>query len=485
MRGSTSVSLPGCFALLVIAIVLGGIVFVVVSALWPSTTTTFVNLPMPAITKYQTNVSVQTVGDVAQVRVGSPLMSVDFSSTGDGAGANETQEVCIKQQCATTIEYNWGNFYTNGILSSVTGYNPQGELVEARITLKYEDASFLRIFACGAGCTVDLSRLVLLYLPDEEGWPRLQQAIYVEEYGFASNTAVVATGPGAVWNDAAKIFPQYAHWGFWETETQPVQAVKAALEAARVELEVAIPTYKIVDEDGPSEVIDRQTGMRMYVRGKHAGDINFTYCNNWGRMPNTPFIGSGALCRLEWVMTDGAYYALSVMSSKLDPRPTSFYVFSEDKRTAEAVEATPVTQLYGTIREGGLPGVFLAIYSAGGVGKISDTVSGGDTLDTVDIGEGGGVFYSVVGDPSLDDVQLAHGLLSLMGRGGIVATRFFYATQPDRGNGLLYYTAALTLMQADDELALAEYGFDGGLLDRVGFPPLDAFFPSTSAAMRD
>lgn len=460
---------------IVLAIVI--LVAFIITACGSQRTTTFVNLPKPVGDRYQTNVTVQTVGDVEDVKIGSPYLNVNFSNTGDGAGSNETEITCINSsgRCATMIEYNWGDFYTNSQFSSAEVYSPDGDLIEARITLKFKDASFLRMFACGS-CTIDVSRLTMQYIPDSSGWPQLSRIIYVDEYGFASNTGVVAFGPGAIWDNASEIFPEYSRWGFWETYTSPVTAVKTALDNARERLVSETPTYKVVDEDGPSEVIGRQTGMKMYFEGEYVGDINLIYSNNIGRMPNTPWIGAGALSRIEWVFTNGNYYALSILSSRLDPRPTALYVFTNNTQDCTTVESTNYTNLYALTRSEEIPGAFLTIYSGGHVGKITETVTTSEGSDTVEIGNGGGVYYSVLGNPSLEDVQLAHNLLDLMGRGGIVATKFFYSTRPEQGNGILYYLATLTMMVAEPENVLDAYGVDSGLLDRVGFPNLEQFF---------
>ncbi len=128
--------------------------------------------------------------------------------------------------------------------------------------------------------------------------------------------------------------------------------------------------------------------------------------------------------------------------------------------------------LYDKTRNGEIPDVDFAIYSSGFIGKITGTVVTSEGSGTADVGEGGGLFYSVIGDPTAEQILDAKNNLDLLGWGGIRATGFHYATSPNSGNGIYYYLAALSLVKADREVLLTRYGTDVGILDRVGFPTI-------------
>jgi len=253
------------------------------------TTTTFADLPAPAGGKYPTSQFVQKVGDTEQVSMISPLLAVYYNDTGKGAGGTNSEIATIDGNSAVMTEFVWGD-YLNGKIKSTEVFDVVGNLIESRITLQVDSASILQWFGGCFGCTIDRSRLVLQYFPDETGWPRLSRAVYLEEWGTNSKD-ILALGQAAYWDGAAEVFPAYASWGFWESHSKPFDQVVGALEAARTGLQTVTPTYKVADEDSLSEIIGRQTGLKLYKNGEAWGAINFTYSNNWGRMPNTEYIG--------------------------------------------------------------------------------------------------------------------------------------------------------------------------------------------------
>jgi hypothetical protein len=418
---------------------------------------------------------VQTVGTTEQVELMSPRVSVTYGETAAQAGGVAHEELRLKAtgRSGTLVDVYWGD-WRQGRVRRAESYDPAGELVEGRVTLVLDQASLLQVLSGCGRCVIDRSRLVFSYVAPAPGQrPELREVLYLEEWGTDS-AARLGFGTTAVWADGGALFPEQRRWGFWETHASPFAQVTAALENARGALAGRPPTFQVTDLDGPRELIGRQTGLVVYRDGVRWGMIDFTYANGWGRMPNTPAIGQGALSRVEWRFGD-RYHAMSVLSPALSPEPTSLFVFSDDPEAAGRVERADWPSLYEQLRRREVPGVTFAVYAIGHVGEITGTVDTGDGLASVDIGQGGGVFYATVGDTSRENVRQAHRLLSLLGLGGIKASGNYYATKPQAGNGLSYYLAILRVLTAPPDDALTRFGDDVGVLDRPGFPEWEPF----------
>ncbi|KKS32946.1 MAG: hypothetical protein UU94_C0001G0175 [Candidatus Collierbacteria bacterium GW2011_GWB2_42_12] len=429
-------------------------------------TQAFIDLPAPSGGLYPTVQIVQTIGDTQNVSLQSPVLTLKYGETGSGAGSMAYEAVTLTQTNinGTMLETSWGDWLESNI-KTTESYDPDGKLIEGRVLMNLPDASILQWFGGCFSCTIDRSRLILQYIAPEPGRePVLSTVYYLEEWGLSSKD-VLALGQWAVWENPSSLFPGYTEWGFWENTSSPFTQVTSALSLAKTNLKSVPPTLAVRDEDSIREIIGRQSGLQIYQNGNIVGQVLFTYKNNWGRMPNTEFIGKGALSRVEITMNDSCY-AVSVLSPALSPRPTSLFVF-EDCGVAEAVENTSSwTVLYDQIRNEQIPGVYFAIYANGYIGKITSSTSDGP----VDIGEGGGVFYSVIGQPVNEDFIEARQNLSFMGLGGIKASGFYYATSNVSGNGIDYYLATLILATAPEDLAMRSFGHDIGVLDRVGMP---------------
>lgn len=427
----------------------------------------FIDLPAPVDGQYPTAEVVQTVGDTQDVQLVSPLIDVVYRETGQGTGSIGFEKVVVAGKSSAMVKTSWGD-YLNADIQLTQSHDSTGNLVEGRITMTLKGASLLQVLHGCLSCIIDRSRLVFLYISPKPGEkPVLTQVKYFEEWG-ADSQGILAMGLNATWDDAATKFPQYSEWGFWEDDSLPFDQVTRALDIARGNLATEAPTMLVIDRDSAKEIIGRQTGLVLEANGQPYGNIDFVYKNNWGRMPNTEFIGRGALSRIEWYL-NGEYHALVVLSPALSPRPTTLFVFVDDSTTADYVEnlgnSNWVT-LYDMIRNKSLKGVTFAVYANGYIGKITGSDSDGKSID---IGEGGGVYFSAIGDVSNKNVSNARNLLAIMGIGGIKATGFYYATENLSGNGLDYYLATLILATSDKELVLDQYGQDVGVLDRVGY----------------
>jgi hypothetical protein len=436
---------------------------------------TFIPLPPPVDGGFPMTQLVQTVGTTEQVELMSPRVSVTYGETASQAGGVAHEELRLKEhgRSGTLVDVYWGD-WRQGRVRRAESYDPTGQLVEGRVTLVLDRASLLQVLSGCGRCVIDRSRLVFSYAAPSPGQrPELREVLYLEEWG-ADSAARLGFGTTAVWTAAGDLFPEQRRWGFWETHASPFTQVTAALERARAALSDRPPTFQVTDLDGPRELIGRQTGLVVQRDGARWGTIDFTYANGWGRMPNTPAIGQGALSRVEWRLGE-RYHAMSVLSPALSPEPTSLFVFSNDPAVAAGVERADWPTLYEQLRRGELPGVTFAVYAIGHIGKITGTVDTSDGPKSVDVGQGGGVFYATIGDASRENVRQAHQLLSLLGLGGIKASGNYYATKPLSGNGLSYYLAILRVLTAPPEDALARFGDDVGVLDRPGFPEWTPF----------
>ncbi len=433
-------------------------------------TDAFVPLPPPVGEKYPMIQIVQTVGETEQVSLQSPFAEVKFGQTGSFAGGIKLEEICLKQRdlCATMLATTWGS-WQNATIERAEAFNPEGQLLGAWIEESLPQASLLQWLSGCASCTITRSKLIFEYISPEPGaTPRLENVYYFEEWGLDNNNPM-AFGTAHVWADPSDLFPEQALWGFWEAKVSPFQQVITALERAEKVLKNRAPNLQVLDADSAGrELIGRQTGLTIKRNGEEAGSVVLSYANGWGQMPNTNLIGKGALSKIEWFLGE-QYYAMLVLSPVLSPEPTSLYVFCQ---TGDCVETVTRQQeewpmLYEQIREKEIPGLDYAVYAIGHIGSISKSTGEG----TVHIGEGGGVHYGIIGDPTLAQVVRTTKHLSLLGLNGVKAMGLYYATWPGSGSGLEYYLDIVRL--AMDKKSLQSYGVDVGILDRVGFLPVD------------
>lgn len=431
----------------------------------------FVPLPPPVRADYPLNQLVQSIGETEQVTMQSPFASVVYGQTGSFAGGTRQEEVCLKYsgQCATMLSVMWGS-WEKAEIERFESFDEQGNVLGGWIEQTLDSASIFQwLHGCGS-CTIDRSRLVFEYVAPERGaTPQLTNVYYIEQWGLDGSNPM-AFGTMHKWSTGLDaLFPTQSIWGFWETTATPFEQVTGALARANQVLRTATPTMAVVDHDSVGrEVLGRQTGMDIYRDGIKTGSIVFTYSNTWGQMPNTELIGKGSLSRIEWIEGD-QYYAMVVLSSALSPEPTSVYMFCT---TADCANYISINQqqwplLYNQARNHEIAGLDFAVYSIGHIGDI--TRSTGESV--VDVGDGGGVYYSVLGNPSFDQLNMAYQKISLLGQNGVKALGLYYATKPASGSGLEYYLAVLRLATAPQDRVLNEYGLDVGTLDRVGFLP--------------
>lgn len=431
----------------------------------------FVPLPPPVGAQFPLNQLVQTIGDTEQVSMQSPFASVVYGQTGSFAGGLRQEEVCLKftDQCSTMLSVMWGSWEEAEITRSES-FDQQGNLLGGWIEQTLDQASIFQWLHGCVSCTIDRSRLVFEYIAPERGsTPQLANVYYIEQWGLDGKNPM-AFGTMHKWDSGLDaLFPTQSVWGFWETTATPFQQVTSALARADQVLRTATPAVAVVDHDSVGrEVLGRQTGMDIQRGGVTTGNIVFTYSNTWGQMPNTNLIGKGALSRIEWIEGD-QYYAVVVLSSALSPEPTSVYMFCS---TAECANYISINQqqwplLYNQARNHEIDGLQFAVYSIGHIGAITKSTGEG----SVHVGDGGGVYYSVLGDPTFEQIDEAYQHISLLGQNGVKALGLYYATKPASGSGLEYYLAVLRLATAPSDRVLNEYGLDVGTLDRVGFLP--------------
>jgi hypothetical protein len=432
----------------------------------------FVPLPPPVAEEYPVNQLVQTIGETEQVSLQSPFVSVEFGQTGSFAGGIKLEEICLKNEdvCATMLATKWGD-WLEAEIDRAEAYDSQGRLIGGWIEEKVDEASILQWLGGCMECTIERSRLIFEYVSPEPGaTPRLERIYYFEEWGLSSKYPA-AFGTAHTWDDPAGLFPDHNLWGYWESTRTPFQTVVGSLERAEDVLRQRTPALQVVDHDSVGrEFLGRQTGFDIIRDGEQTGRVDLTYRNTWGQMPNTEIIGKGALSRVEWIEGD-SYYAMSVLSPALSPEPTSLYLFCESRECADYVEINQQDWplLYEQIRQGQIEDLSFAVYAIGHIGSIDRMTDEG----SVHVGEGGGVHYSILGNPSWEEVDEAYDHLSLLGLNGVKAMGLYYATWPGSGTGLEYYLAIIRLATASEDRVLKEYGLDVGTLDRVGFMPLD------------
>ena len=463
------IRLRGVFSLFLIVVCLS----LLLVACSPGEAKPFVPLPPPMDSKLVLNIQQLKVGETAQLMsITSPHIKVTYRESGVSAGKTATEVVEVSGVKGTMLETTWGD-WENATLQLNEYYGTSEQLVRGMITLQFDEASILQIFTGRGEYTVNRSYLVLLYEPTStSSWPILTDVSYTEVWGVKNHFLFGGT---AVWNQNLEdLLSDYTQWGFWEVRASPADVVANALSAVVArKLEGVTPSYELIDLDSPRrELIGRQTGFHFYRNGNEVGFVDLEYKNDWGRMPNTLLIGTGALSKIEWYF-GGKYYALLAISPAFSPVGSTLYLFVDDSATAETLLKSEPISLYPQLREGQISHVFLATHTMGDIGSISSKVVGGEG-GTVKVGDEGGVQFRTLGNPQYKDVALASNLLAMLGKNGLQGVGLYYAYQPGSGSGLCYYLAALRLILADPATVLNSPWRDIGILDTVGIPDLES-----------
>ncbi|HKY73948.1 MAG TPA: hypothetical protein VJ246_01395 [Patescibacteria group bacterium] len=450
-------------------------------------------LPPPAYSTH--NVALQQMGSVdpksAQFQLLSPEIDVKYGQTALGVGGVEYEKVTLLETAisGTSITSKYGDWF-GGQVSVAQYYGRGAQICGGNIELSVKELSILQLFTKAGVYPIDRSKLSLIYSNgcDATKPITLQKVVYSERYGTTS-TDILAMGVTATWwSQTQQILPeQYQQWGFWENGEGAFDLVTQALEATKTSLSTTytVPNLLVIDRDSLQEVIGRQTGFVVEKDGQPFGKITLTYNNTWGRAPNTNLIGTGALSRVEYELAGGeTYYTILLLTPQISPVPSTLYIFSDDRTTADGIAASKQwVTLYPKLRAG-IPHVFMAVHAIGDLKKItssstvsvtgkvdgSDVKSSGDV--TFDLGSTGGIAFSTLGDPRWDDVILARELLNMLGESGMRALGFYFPSEPGSGSGLDYYLSTTSLTLTPKEVALNEWNKDVGYIDRKGIVDL-------------
>lgn len=436
------------------------------------TTTTGIALPPPVHSHYQATLVVRSDNTGTDLNVLSPLMNTQF-----GDSAYDSMEKVIlplddsKQAVMQRIIWN---DWDNGEIRTTAYDNAQGDTIGGVVTESVTGGSIFQWVRGDFSYTVDRSRLDFVYALPPGGYdPQLVRIVYTEAYGFGGGD--LPLGRTLVWdasetNLASIISPSYTTWGFWEQAATPYDMITAALGSANDQLQSHPADYEARHDLALSDIVGRHPGLSMYRHGKQVGTVDISYDNNVGRSPNTTLLSSSALSKVEWDI-DGHYYALLVITPDLAATPSSLFIFTDSQETEARVESYKGwTSMYADLREGSIPGVFLAIHMLGDVTKSqgSGSSSNGDSVST-DNGDGGGIAYSSFTTLSFPQASTARALISMLGQPAIQELGMYYPTSEGSGNGLYYYLAMLNLMTADPATVFAQMGInDVGVLDRTG-----------------
>lgn len=423
------------------------------------------DLPMPATIHNSAVIGLMKVGDTENMSVMSPGVTVEFINTGVGI-QSEQVSICDGQNTvsATMNKYQWRDEYLNGTITSAIDYSPAGNIVDARIVLTIDKGSFIN-FVVNSRYSVDRSRFIYQFLPDENGKLILRNAFYYEEWGLDSDSTV-CFGLTAGWHnlDNINLFSRFQNWGFWETSDTPFQMVVDSLEIARQNLKKGNTDLLSYDKDSLSEIFGQQSGSDVFVNNKPYCQVRYEYSHFFGSMPNTECV-SGSLTKVSWNFTNGEYRSLVIRSSQLVERPSSVFIFCKSKEEEKAVSGQEWLNLYGEVTENHS----FVLYAAGAVGEITKYDSEGKSID---VGEGGGVFYGFIHKtPKVEDILQLRRLLDLIGLPGIKALGFYYPTAAGSGNGIHYFLSIMAVKLSNN---MGQYDVgDIGLLDRVGLPVTD------------
>jgi|GEM_PF-2192151 len=460
------------YAFLTILIVVMGFIVIFASGCGstPPSTTNFIPLPPPANGKYPLGLQFLSVNSNQLQSLTSPNIIVDYKETHKNVGGMATEKVTMLPGniIGVMLEVQWGDWFS-GRVTRTDYFSAKGEILGGQIRLEVPNGSILQLFKGEIRYAIDRSRLYLIYVKEDDKII-LKEVRYDEVWG-PNDQDRWAMGVSATWENPEQILPaQYSKWGFWETSTTPFVIVTEALEGARNSLSTIPADILIYDQDSAREIIGRQSGFNIYAKGNLVGQIDFEYSNLWGRQPNTNLIGDGALSRIDWKLSNGNYTMLA-LTPQASPVASTLYVFLDDPTKANEIINTPWPTLYQTLPNN--KNVILAIHAIGDLGDIIATGKTSDgTSTTTKLGVGGGVNYTVIGNPTFEQVVLARKLLNLLGQGGIKALGMYFPYKTGSGSGLFYYVSTLQLVTADRNLVLNQWDLDVGLLDRVGYPEL-------------
>ncbi|GIK84159.1 MAG: hypothetical protein BroJett025_07810 [Patescibacteria group bacterium] len=448
----------------------------------------FIPLPPPVNGQYPVTLNYHAGLGSQTSKMLSPFFELNYEETQGGAGgvASErlwhlpTDKVGVMQQVT------WGD-YLGGSLEVVEYYDANHCLVQGMVILEVKDVTLWQWLFRGVARTFDRGEVALVYEVTEPcaSTLYLTDIQYGERWGTSAEN-ILAMGATAVWeNPMTVIAPEFHEWGFWETSRTPFDTVAVGLDSIRNTLQTGAetPDLFIVDTDSIKEIIGRQTGFHIFRSGVEIGTVQLTYRHTLGRGPNTNLIGTGSLSRLEYVFSDGRYYAWVFLTPQVSPEPSSLVLLVDSPETADAIEQSDNwVGLYPQIRNGQQPGVLLAVHLLGDLRKdtapYSANVSGGEggsVSGTIDVGTSGGIKYAVIGTPDHANVALAMSLLNGLGKSGLEAVGLYFPYKPGSGNGLHYYMSTLLIATAPEELLLDLPGLDIGVIDRVGFPDLEVF----------
>lgn len=425
-------------------------------------------LPEPGNAKYETVLVARSDNSGTNILALAPFMKLDF-----GDAANVKGETVLLPQLngkmAETLSTTWAS-WDKGKVRTTKYLDSHGQLLAGLVTESIDSDSIIGWLKHGFGYTADRSELDFVYIvPTPGADPVLTRIVYNEKYGL-SGSDLLPVGQVAIWssgNLGSVLGEQYTRWGFWENTDDPYKMITDAIGNVQSNFTNYPPDYDAVHSFDLASVIGRHSGFTLYSHGHQIGTIDMTYDNTFGRAPNTDFIGDGALSKVEWHLKS-KYYALDLVTPPGWQTPSSLYVFTTSSSTESQLNNADGPKLYRKINAG-IPGVFLAIHA---LGDIVDTQGSGSTSNgdsaNVTTGSGGGLAYSVFGNPSYEDVALARGLLSMLGQNGLAKLGLYYPTKTKSGSGLDYYAAILLLATAKPADVFDKMASDVGVLDRVG-----------------
>lgn len=345
----------------------------------------------------------------------------------------------------------------------LTQYSPSDWLRGCiRVT---RDVSMLSLFAQAPekGQT-SVSKLDICY-----GGSGIEFVRYTEQWGLSKDNPLALGGVAYWYGEELENLQaeKWWRWGFWEEKSATLQHqdIIDALDWWGGN-NAPPPTAMVADLDAPPmELIGRQPGAR--ILGSRAGKIDLEYRNLWGCQPNVSYFGKGALTRVV-VVSDNNTYTIWVVSSRLSPNCTTWYLFF--KGDVPLPDVPPEEALsYGMDMS-----PFLRIYSTGGgilITKRGQT-SEGESV-TVKVGEAASVYYAIAAPANIEDLREALYAIDIMGPAAQKAIGWGFMESVGAGNGLRYFlsTALVKHLGAAPEPSLE---FSPALIDQPGimyWPP--------------
>lgn len=443
----------------------------------PAAKQSFIPLPPPE-GNYTTSYNYIGFGTKAQLqRLVSSAFSDEYSENGSGIGKVTSEKVTLLPSniSGITNRVKWGDWAGGTVTKSV--YNDsRGKMAGGMVEFQIDKGAILPLFMGQGRYVIDKSILSLVYARQspEDKWPTLILAKYQEYWGAGGD--ILAMGASVTWNDVTSL-AEYQQWAFWEAGQNPFDLVTSALNKARQVYTTAAPDLVAYDQDSITELLGRQTGMRIFEKGTEIGTISVEYDSLFGPQPNVGgVVGAASLSRVDWVVK-GKTYTLLVLAPKFDRQKTALYIMLDNPALAESYKATPWPMLYSKLRENP-DGVLLAVHAIGDI--KTETAKGSGTVDTgegsknvnvnVNIGKQGGLQWVVLGDPTYTNVLKVHRLLNLGGEGFMNVVGWGFPFDPGSGSGLNFYVSLLRIILSPEPLTT--FGQDVGLINRVGFGEL-------------